>query len=399
MLSSTGSGTMMQFGYTTFIKPMSVSLRWSRAIISLGMSFRIIIGGLISVIIGPIIDRYGIGKIMFFSGITASLCTYLITKVYSPWQFLLLFGIAGGVASAGAGEFAVGSVIPKWFIKKRGKALAFATMGGVLVGVFITPIMTVLMDTYGWKHGWFFISGFTLITIVPASFLMKRSPEDMGLLPDGIPMDKNSKIIPIPNYKVSQGYSAMKTIVFWQLIIAFNLNGLAITGIVVHELSYLLDNSFSAFNAGIIVSVHAFSGICGRFVWGYIVDKIQVKYCLAISSFGAALATLILLQASTMPIALIFAIIYGLNIGGEQLLNAVAWSEYFDRNILATIRGFSLPFQLFSRAIGPFIAGLLFGINGSYIIPFSLFIITLTCSSFVFLSIKSNLIIKSGEYK
>ena len=228
---------------------------------------------------------------------------------------------------------------------------------------------------------------------------MKRSPEDMGLLPDGIPMDKNSKIIPMPNYKVSQGYSAMKTIVFWQLIIAFNLNGLAITGIVVHELSYLLDNSFSAFNAAIIVSVHAFSGICGRFVWGYIVDKMQVKYCLAISSFGAALATLILLQASTMPIALIFAIIYGLNIGGEQLLNAVAWSEYFDRNILATIRGFSLPFQLFSRAIGPFIAGLLFGINGSYIIPFSLFIITLACSSFVFLSIKSNLIIKSGEYK
>ena len=71
---------------------------------------------------------------MFFSGLIASLCTYLITKVYSPWQFLILFGIAGGFASAGAGEFAVGSVIPKWFIKKRGKALAFGTMGGVLVG-------------------------------------------------------------------------------------------------------------------------------------------------------------------------------------------------------------------------------------------------------------------------
>ena len=122
---------MMQFGYTTFIKPMSVSLKWSRAIISLGMSFRIIVGGLLSVLIGPIIDRYGIGRIMFFSGLTASLCTYLITKVYSPWQFLVLFGIAGVFASAGAGEFAIGSVIPKWFIKKRGKALAFGTMGGV----------------------------------------------------------------------------------------------------------------------------------------------------------------------------------------------------------------------------------------------------------------------------
>jgi len=392
MLSSTGSGTMMQFGYTTFIKPMSVSLKWSRAIISLGMSFRIIVGGLLSVLIGPIIDRYGIGRIMFFSGLTASLCTYLITKVYSPWQFLVLFGIAGGFASAGAGEFAIGSVIPKWFIKKRGKALAFGTMGGVLVGVFITPIMAILMDNYGWKYGWFFISGFTLITIIPASFFMKRRPEDIGLLPDGIPMDNNYQKVHVSNNEISEGYSAMKTIVFWQLIIAFNLNGLAITGIVVHELSYLLDNNFSAYTAALIVSIHALSGIGGRFVWGYFVDRIAVKYCLAISSFGAALATVILLQATSIPVALLFAIIYGLNIGGEQLLNAVAWSEYFDRNILATIRGFSLPFQLLSRAAGPFIAGILFSINGSYLIPFSLFIITLTCSSLMFLSInKPNL--------
>ena len=218
---------------------------------------------------------------------------------------------------------------------------------------------------------------------------MKRRPEDIGLLPDGIPIDKNDLEIHVSNNEIREGYSAMKTIVFWQLIIAFNLNGLAITGIVVHELSYLLDNGFSAYTAAFIVSIHAFSGICGRFVWGYFADKIAVKYCLAISSFGAALATLILLQASSIPMALVFAIIYGLNIGGEQLLNAVAWSEYFDRNVLATIRGFSLPFQLLSRAIGPFIAGLLFSINGSYLIPFSLFIITLFCSSFMFLSIKN----------
>jgi len=119
-----------------------------------------------------------------------------------------------------------------------------------------------------------------------------------------------------------------------------------------------------------------------------LVDKWSVQLCLAFIYMGAALATIILLQTSALWTALLFASLYGLNIGGSPLLTATAWSNYYGRHFLGSIKGIAFPFQVISRAIGPVMAGMLFDLTGNYTLPLAVFVVTLAMGSVLFFQLK-----------
>ena len=389
LVSGVGAGTLSPFGFSPFVRPISEAFGWKRGFVASGISVRLITGALFSTIVGRIVDRHGARVIMLAAGCLGATCMLLMAGVTQPWQYLTLFAIAGGVTAAGAGELIVGTVIPKWFIVRRGWALAFATMGSVIVGVVFTPIIANHIATYGWQGGWILVAAIMFATIIPASLVMRRKPEDLGLSPDGnthdrsdismesLGMTSDSEVMWKPN-------QAVRTPVFWLMLLGFNLSGLAITGIVVHELSYLTELGYLPRVAALVVSVHAFSGICGRFVWGYLVDRWPVRFCLATTYLGAGLATVLLIHADVTWIAFLFAIIYGLNIGGSDLLNDSAWSNYYGRAFLGSIRGVVLPFQVISRAAGPVMSGLLYDYTGSYTTSLVIFVGTFALGGLLF---------------
>lgn len=389
LVSSIGAGTMSQFGFSPFIRPMSESLGWSRGLVASGISLRLITGAVLSIVLGRLIDRHGVRRFMLVAGLVGGASVLLMSRATQPWQFLALYAIAGGVTAAAAGELMVGSVIPKWFVRRRGRALAFGTMGAVIVGVALTPITAALIARYGWQAGWLLVGTLMLITIVPVSFLMRRRPEDMGLLPDGATPGPSAAPTAVahvvPHLETTwTPREAVRTPVFWLMVLGFNLSGLSITGVVVHEISYLMDRGYAPAVAGTVLSVHAFAGVCGRFVWGYLVDKLPVRLCLTTIYLGAATATVLLLNASSLWIAFAFAVLYGLNIGGNELLNASAWSNYYGRTMVGAIRGVVLPFQVLSMAAGPPLAGLLYGATGNYTVPLTIFIGTFTAGGLLF---------------
>ena len=166
--------------------PMQDDLGWSRSTIFAGITARMLGGAIGALLIGRWLDVSGrAGILVVVSGSAASLALVLVAFVEQPWQFFVVFGLVGGLLGTGPGALLIGTLVPKWFVRRRARAVATSTMGTGL-GAFVLPlIINVVADSFGWRSVWIALGGMTaLLTILPA-LLLKTRPEDIGLNPDG----------------------------------------------------------------------------------------------------------------------------------------------------------------------------------------------------------------------
>jgi sugar phosphate permease len=261
--------------------------------------------------------------------------------------------------------------------------MAMATMG-LSSGGFLAPIPLALLITgLGWRGAWVATGAVTLVLGTVASLVMRRQPEDYGLLPDGDPpVQRSGEPLGIAQpVQVSAAAGevnltsreAVRTSAFWLLIVSSNLAGMALMGINIHLVSYLLDRGFGLGTAtGIVTFMYAIYTVA-KPVWGVIVERLHVRYCLGICYVGGGVGVLLLLWVGSVPAAIVFSLVYGLTRGAQSLLMSLAWADYFGRASLGGIRGISVPFRIFSGAGGPLVAGILYDVTGGYTLAFVIF--------------------------
>ena len=92
------------------------------------------------------------------------------------WEFYFFFGVLGAVGSLGAGGIVTQTILPKWFIRRRGRALGIASMGGAMGPLFFPISIFGLITLVGWRDAWFVLGVFSLVLLVPLSFLLRTNP-------------------------------------------------------------------------------------------------------------------------------------------------------------------------------------------------------------------------------
>ena len=123
--------------------PMQDDLGWSRSAIFGALTLRTYLGAFLAPFIGPYFDRpNGVRMITLLSGIFTTGGLWMISRVNSELEFILWFGILGGIATAGQAGAVFSAIVPKWFIAKRGTAMGYATMGSGVAALAIPPIVT-----------------------------------------------------------------------------------------------------------------------------------------------------------------------------------------------------------------------------------------------------------------
>jgi MFS-type transporter involved in bile tolerance (Atg22 family) len=83
-----------------------------------------------------------------------------------------------------------------------------------------------------------------------------------------------------------------------------------------------------------------------------------------------AASILLLMNVTTVPGAIVYALVYGSFFGVMVSLMQVVYADYFGRRSMGTIRGSFQPVEMGMNAAGPFIVGLWFDRTGSYDAPF-----------------------------
>jgi MFS family permease len=344
------------------------------------MTVRALVAGALAPFIGPFFDTKNGPRIMsIVTAIVLGISMMGIRWVHEVWQFYLLFGVLGAVANVSGGTVLVESVVPKWFIRRRGRAVAMASMGGALGPVFPAGIQAAIL-AFGWRDAWFVLGLFTMAVMLPLAFLIRTSPEDMGLLPDG---DVESEDLdgastsssPRPTARRVEEVSltrgeTWRTPSFWMLVLIFSITSLGVQGFISNWLPYFQDIGFTATTGALALTVYGFFVFPARFLWGFLAERYSVRYLLMIQHILTALGVILLLSIGNTGMLLLFAVFMGLAYGGYIPLQRLIYPIYYGRAHLGSIRGSMRPAITVASAAGPLVIAGLYDARGSYTLAF-----------------------------
>ncbi len=350
-----------------FILPLEQELGWNRASIAAAITVGGLVGAVIGPIAGPYIDRYGARLFVAGGGAAIGLVLIALAWISEVWQFWILFGLGRLSAMSFVSPAAVVTV-SNWFIRRRGIAVSIL-FAGQRLGQGLVPLAAfALIAAYGWRQAWAVIGvGVLIISVVPTLLVMRRRPEDVGLLPDGAWGPAAEQELPGPAGGDWTRSEAIRTKTLWLIILSNSLFFLLGGSLNLHLAPYWQGRGLSGPEAVTALSVFAITAAVASIVWGGVADRLGIRPVLVGCLTGGGVAALYLLTTTTLTQALIFAVIYGASFGGGFTLSQVIIADYFGRTHLGSIRGFLVPFILPVNAFGPLAAGLYFDATGTYI--------------------------------
>ncbi|MGZ8453158.1 MAG: MFS transporter [Candidatus Binatia bacterium] len=174
------------YGFTIFFLPITNELGLSRAATSLVFSLARAEGAIEGPLAGYFIDRYGPRPMMLAGIILSGLGYMLLATVDSYAAFLIVYlGVISLAFSAGFMHSPM-VLANSWFIRRRAMAMTLISSAIGIGGTLITPVLAFTVAQWGWRYGAFIAGIGLIVTGVPVALYVKRSPESMGLLPDGV---------------------------------------------------------------------------------------------------------------------------------------------------------------------------------------------------------------------
>jgi MFS family permease len=361
------------------VKPMSESLGWTRTSIMGGVTVSSVVTALVSPFVGRIIDIYGARVLMTAGAIAGGGLLLAISRVDLTWQFYLLFGVGIGIARPCLSLVAPSAVVSNWFIVKRGRALALATMGTSLSAVALLPFTQYVITEMDWRAAWIMLGLVTwILLILPAAVIIRRRPEDMGLNPDGIPgrVENDEPKSQAPEMGAGAGTAiaeenwtageAIRTRLFWLMLLSMLFTAVTLMGVWMHTSANFTDQGISPGRAAIALGSVGLTSGPSRLFWGMLSEKLHIRYCIIITNLGLAASVLLIMLAETFPTALVSIMVFGVFAGGAVVFRAMVWPEYFGRFAVGSIQGVAELFRVIGGAMGPLLAGIVYDITRNY---------------------------------
>ena len=373
-----GAGNV-SFG--VFLQPMSAALGWSRTTLIGAATLSSFAHLIVNPVVGVVLDRHGPRIIMVFGTVVGGISFMLMGGVTEPWQYYLLFTTATAFGLHEVGGLVATTTVAKWFVRQRGRALAFTVAGNNIGGIVMAPLTAFLISAIGWGAAWA-VLGFLIVAVVlpPTILFMRRSPEDMGLLPDGDPPESAAKSTETtsprreePRWEVRD---ALRTPTLWILIISSNLSSLGISAFLYHQVAYFRDAGLSLEAAALTYSLYNAMAMVSKLLWGFIAERVPARYCLMSNFLLKGVGWLALLLSNAPERVLVYSVISGLGTA-SAVLQPLLWADYYGRAFLGTIRGVTSPFQVISSLGGPLFAAFVFDTAGSYDVAFWIFTATI----------------------
>ncbi|MBZ0303505.1 MAG: MFS transporter, partial [Anaerolineae bacterium] len=242
-ITETVSWGIIYYAFSVFISPMETELGWSRAEMTGAFSLSLLVAGAMAFPIGSWIDRHGARWLMTLGSIAASLLVLAWSQVHSFAAFYLIW-IGLGVCSAAVLYEPAFAVVTTWFTRRRSQALALVTLAAGLASTIFIPVSDALLHAFGWRDALVLMAIFLGLTTIPLhALILRRRPDDLGLLPDG---EVKSESVPAAPPNTISLKQILHSRTFWLLAAGFSLSNLAADAIRVHFIPYLIDTGISA---------------------------------------------------------------------------------------------------------------------------------------------------------
>ena len=351
---------------SVFVAPMTSGFGWSRTAISGAVSLGGILAAIASPWLGRLLDREGARLVLCIAVLTTGLANMALSLTVSLPMFYLLFCVAR-LNFAGPFDLGIYGAVNSWFIARRSFASGIASVGQMTGLVVLPMIGSLAMLRGGWPAGWLAIGTTVLVVgFVPSFLLMVRSPEDVGLLPDGHRAVPAGAAHPFHRDPVFTRAQAVRTKSFWLLSLFTLLAYPVQAGVSLHQAPFLIERGLSSPVAASIVSYFSLMSGIASFGFGLLPKRLTARWKLALTGLLLCLGATLYQSVHGAASGYLAATFFGLGVGGLLIMLPVAWGDYFGRSNYGAIRGVALTGQVLAQAAGPLLSGVLRDATGGY---------------------------------
>lgn len=361
------SGPGQTYANSVFIDFYIMDFNWERSLVSGIYSGATLAAGLLLFFVGSTIDRFGQRRVsLTVSVLLAGACIWN-SFVVSPWMLFIGFFL---IRLLGQGSMTLlpNTLIPQWFIQKRGRAFSFMMLGGFASSTLFPPLNAWLITSFGWETTWRILGYAILIIFVPlVYFFMRNKPEDIGLKPDNA---GNVPEITGSENKVADVSWTLReaagTRQFWLLLLCVGIPAMVNTGLTFHLVSIMTGSGLGIGTAAFVLSLMAAVGFPITMLAGFILEKVRVHYVFAFVFAGQFIFLITLLLTNSFTIAVVFGLLWGMTGGIERICISIVFPDYFGRQHIGKIKSIATTVMVVGSAFGPLPFGIAYDMFGSY---------------------------------
>jgi len=363
----------VRYSFGVFFKSIESEFGLTRAATSGIFSVYMVLSGVIAILGGWALDKYGPRIVTFLMGLFAGLSLLLTSQAGAYWQLFISYSLLLALGT-GAVFTVVNSTVSRWFSQKRGFVIGIASSGGPLGAVVIAPFATYLIYGFGGRTAFLILGLVVWLVIASVSMLLRKYPSDIGLLPYGAkPEPAENQLQDDDNSSQQRGLSlheAFKTGNFWLLGFMWLLVSVSIHLILTHIVPHAIDLGISPIDAAVLLRVMGGVTIAGRIMVGRISDIIGRKVPAITSALLLFGALIWLVWMRDLWMLYLFAVLAGLSWGGLGTLIPTLISDVFGMRNLGTIMGTLGAGWSIGAAIGPAMGGFIFDFTTDYSLAF-----------------------------
>jgi len=353
-----------------FIEEVVSTLNFTRGGFSLFFTIAAITMMIGAIIVGKLMEKIDVRVIM---GVGTSLFAFGFA-LYSQCETLKEFYLTSvllGLGSAGTHIIPVTTMINNWFVKKRGLAMGIVFAGTGIGGLVLNPFMTWIITNnflnmkYGWQSA-FIIGGVSaaVFCIPIAVFVMKKSPGELGLMPDGVEAGGVTDETALKGFSLGE---TVKTPVFWIVAGMALLFSVVNMGINQHLYSYFnADMGFAKTTASMIVGGYLGMTVFGKISIGHISDRKGLIFGMILFISMVLVGIIILINAKYLWIAVFFISIFGFGNVIQTVIPPLVTAECFGLLHYGVIYGIVSVFMTIGAGIGTPLSGFIRDKTGSY---------------------------------
>lgn len=360
------------YAYSVVLVALLQEYGWSRSLLAGAFSVFTLVHGGVNPLAGVLCDRLRPAGLMAVGGAALGVALWVDSTIAAPWQLYLYFGVFTAVAVAAAGWIPAIVQVQRDFQDRLGLALGIVSSGVGVGMLVVVPVTQLLIDAYGWRTAFRVLGTVCVLWIVPSSLWLLKQSQNRIQRP--VKQDP-AKPRTIETVTLAQ---ALRGQPFWLMIAAFFFGNVCSQTMHVHQVAYLVDHGVSAFIAASVVGAVGAASIAGKIGGGWLSDRYERErvYVGGIAIMVAAVAALAALGWSAgAPAAWAiygYAVLLGVGYSATASLIPAMVSDRFGGTHFGAIVGFGLMGSAAGSAVGPWMAGFLFDVTGSYMPAFAI---------------------------
>ena len=373
------------FGQTFFISLFGPSIQLEFGLSHTSWGGVYLIGTLGSALVltysGSLIDYYKLNYYTFFS-VFALIFSCIFISIISSYFLLIVAIFFLRQTGQGLTSHISSTTMARYFVKKRGTAIAIGSLGMALGEATLPVIVVILISVIGWRITYFSSSLFIMFFLLPLIILLLRKFETRFVekissvnLMQNVSNDEKSKSF--------TRLEVLKDFRFYLMAPGLMAPGLIVTALFFHHLNIADSKNWSYLWITGNYFIYSFSISFIAIIVGTLIDKFSAKV-LVIFSLVPLIFSMLFLSFSFNPyIVFPYMFFLGASSGFTYTSHPAIIAEMYGPKYLGSIKSLLSALTVFGSAIGPIILGVLMDLNFSIeVILIYLSIYSIVCTLF-----------------